>query len=265
MGVSWKSQDATLLSQVSETVRAFSQGGGSGRVKMCEAAGVPLERYEQAQQKVDEKQDEWNKLMRTVKRCKKQAKPLVRAINGLRTRLKNNRAKVARLEAGGAVEAGAAAADESASDSGASGSDGSESDGEYAPGDKRKSSIGRASGSRSKRRRKSLSDSDVELSMFSSDDDNDSDDDSEEEAEVAVTAAKLKGPGPTTLPELQAQASDLQAELDEKSAIVKTLKADQRYSCSACYQLPWLLSSSLVNLDSSLQRRPDNTPSNASC
>ncbi|KAL0020935.1 hypothetical protein WJX79_001191 [Trebouxia sp. C0005] len=88
----------TDVIQVSETVRAFSQGGGSGRARMCEAAGVPVERYEQAQQRVDEKQDELNKVERIVKRCKKKAKPLVRAITGLKTRLKNCRAKIARAE-----------------------------------------------------------------------------------------------------------------------------------------------------------------------
>ncbi|KAL0055055.1 hypothetical protein WJX82_006331 [Trebouxia sp. C0006] len=66
----------TDVLQVSETVRAFSQGGGSGRARMCEAAGVPIERYEQAQQRVDEKQDELNKVERIVKSCKKKAKPL---------------------------------------------------------------------------------------------------------------------------------------------------------------------------------------------
>ena len=54
--------------QVSETVRSFSQGG-SGRVKMCEAAGVPLEQYEAGQHRVDERQSEFNKHEATMKRC----------------------------------------------------------------------------------------------------------------------------------------------------------------------------------------------------
>ncbi|KAA6425538.1 MAG: hypothetical protein FRX49_04435 [Trebouxia sp. A1-2] len=140
----------TDVIQVSETVRAFSQGGGSGRARMCEAAGVPVERYEQAQQRVDEKQDELNKSTR-------------------------------------------------------------------------------ATGSRSKRRRKSLSgsDSDVGLDLFSSEDDDDGSDDSDEEEEVVVPANPT-GKAPTTLPELQAQAVELQAELDEKTAIVQTLKKEEK-------------------------------------
>ena len=70
---------------------------------MCEAAGGPLERYEQAQHRVDEKQDEVNKFDRIVKRCEKQAKPLNRAIKGLRQRLQNCQAKIARLESGGVI------------------------------------------------------------------------------------------------------------------------------------------------------------------
>ncbi len=213
--------------QVSETVRAFSQGGGSGRARMCEAAGVPIERYEQAQQRVDEKQDELNKVERIVKSCKKKAKPLVRAINGLKTRLKNCRAKISRGQPGGAIAPEPAAAAESDSDFEADDRSGSDSDGAYAPGDKRKSK--RATGSRSKRRRKSLSgsDSDVGLNLFSSEEDDGSDDSDEEEA---VVPAKATGKAPTMLPELQAQAVELQAELDEKTAIVRTLKKDERYA-----------------------------------
>ena len=172
---------ATL--QVSETVRAFSQGGGSGRVKMCEAAGVPLEQYQQAQQKVDEKQDEFNKLKRTIKSCKKKLKPLVRAMTGLRTRLKKNQAKAARLESGGMGVV--TALDESDVES--AGSEGeeddSDSDKEFVPGEKRKSSKGRKpSGNSSKRRRKSVSESDSDLELFMSSDD-DGDESSEEEEE----------------------------------------------------------------------------------
>ncbi len=220
-----------IVVQVSETVRAFGQGGGSGRARMCEAAGVPLERYEQAQQRVDEKQDELNKVERIVKSCKKKAKPLVRAINGLKTRLKNCRAKIARAQPGGAIAPEPAAAAESDSDFEADDRSGSDSDGAYAPGDKRKSK--RATGSRSKRRRKSLSgsDSDVGLDLFSSEDDDGSDDSDEEEE--AVVPAKAAGKAPTMLPELQAQAVELQAELDEKTAIVRTLKKEER--CESCH------------------------------
>ncbi len=218
-----------IVIQVSETVRAFSQGGGSGRARMCEAAGVPIERYEQAQQRVDEKQDELNKVERNVKRCKKKAKPLVRAITGLKTRLKNCRAKIARVQSGGVIAPEPAAAAELDSDFEADGSSGSDSDGAYAPGDKRKSK--RATGSRSKRRRKSLSgsDSDVGLDLFSSEDD-DGSDDSDEEEEVVVPA-KATGKAPTTVPELQAQAVELQDEVDGKTAIVQTLKKQEKYEC----------------------------------
>ena len=220
------SETVAVVLQVSETVRAFSQGG-SGRVRMCEAAGVPIERYEQAQQRVDEKQDELNKVERIAKSCKKKAKPLVRAITGLATRLKNCRAKIARVQPGGAIASEPAAAAESDSDFEVDDRSGSDSDGAYAPGDKRKSK--RATGSRSKRRRKSLSgsDSDVGLDLFSSEDD-DSSDDSDEEEEVVVPA-KATGKAPTMLPELQAQAVELQAELDEKTAIARTLKKEERY------------------------------------
>ncbi|DBA74384.1 TPA: hypothetical protein ACH3X1_011148 [Trebouxia sp. C0004] len=216
----------TDVIQVSETVRAFSQGGGSGRVRMCEAAGVPIERYEQAQQRVDEKQDELNKVEGIVKRCKKKAKPLVRAITGLKTRLQNCRAKVARVQSGGVIAPQSAAAAESDSDFEADCSSGSDSDGAYAPGDKRKSK--RTKGSRSKRRRKSLSgsDSDVGLDLFSSEDD-DGSDDSDEQEEVDMPA-KATDQAPTALPELQAQAVELQAELDEKTAIVQTLKKEEK-------------------------------------
>lgn len=223
-------ETVAIVAQVSETVRAFSQGGGSGRARMCEAAGVPVERYEQAQQRVDEKQDELNKVERIVKRCKKKAKPLVRAITGLKTRLKNCRAKIARVQSGDVVAPEPAAAAESDSDFEAADNSGSDSDGAYAPGDKRKST--RATGSRSKRRRKSLSgsDSDVGLDLFSSEDDDDGSDDSDEEEEVVVPANPT-GKAPTTLPELQAQAVELQAELDEKTAIVQTLKKEEKYEC----------------------------------
>ena len=221
------SDTVAIVVQVSETVRAFSQGGGSGRARMCEAAGVPIERCEQAQQRVDEKQDELNKVERIVKSCKKKAKPLVRAINGLKTRLKNCRAKIARVQPGGAFAPEPAAAAESDSDFEADDRSGSDSDGAYAPGDKRKSK--RATGSRSKRRRKSLSgsDSDVGLDLFSSEEDDGSDDSDEEEE--AVVPAKTTGKSPTMLPELQAQAVELQAELNEKTAFVRTLKKEERY------------------------------------
>lgn len=203
---------------------------------MCEAAGVPLERYEQAQHRVDEKQDEVNKFDRIVKRCEKQAKPLNRAIKGLRQRLQNCQAKIARLESGGAIAAARAAPAESDSDFEGDASAGSDSGGEYAPRNKRKSNRAKASSSRSKRRRKSESDSEVELGLFSSGGD-DSSDESDEEEEVPLPA-KFTGKAPTTLPELQAQAIELQAELDEKVPIVQTLKKDERYKslCKALSQ-----------------------------
>lgn len=216
-----------VLLQVSETVRAFSQGG-SGSVKMCEAAGVPLERYEQAQLRVDEKQNEWNKQVRIVERCQKKAKPLIKAITGLKTRLKNTQAKIARWESGGVPAQHAMAAADSEPD--AADSADSDSDGEYAPGDKRKSgNKPRASGSRSKRRKKLLSDSESDVELFMSSADEDSDDDSEEEEVAALPAAKPKGQGPMTLAELQAQAAELETALEEKTTIVKTLRTDERY------------------------------------
>ena len=201
---------------------------------MCEAAGVPLERYEQAQHRVDKKQDEVNKFDCIVKRCEKQAKPLNRAIRGLRQRLQNCQAKIARLESGGVIAPERAAPAESDSDFEGGLSDGSDSGGEYAPGSKRKNS--RVKASRSKRRRKSESDSEVELGLFSSGGDDSSDDSDEEEVPLL---AKLTGKAPTTLPELQAQAIELQAELDEKIPIVQTLKKDEKYShlCKHCHSL----------------------------
>lgn len=60
--------------QVSETVRAFSS-----RAEMCELAGVPVEKYQAAQHRTDERQSEVNKLERTVEHCKREAKPITPA------------------------------------------------------------------------------------------------------------------------------------------------------------------------------------------
>lgn len=216
--------------QVSETVRSFSQGG-NGRVKLCEAAGVPLEQYEAAQQRVDERQSEFNKHEAVIRRCKKKAKPLVRALVGLRKRLKNCRAKIQGLEAsasGAGPDQRAHSGSESDSDF-ESGDESADSGAEYAAGDKRKSS--RANSGHSKRRRQSSamsddeSDSDLELGMSS---DEGSDASSEGEEEVALPAMPKKGSGPSTLPELQAYVEELQAAIEDKSAIVKTLKSEQR-------------------------------------
>ena len=205
---------------------------------MCEAAGISLEQYEQAQKKVDERQDEFNKMERKVKSCKKRTKPLIKAITGLRTRLKNNQAKVAKLEKGGFRAA--AAADQLDFDSSANGSEDeetdsggeSDSDGEYAPGEKRKGGKERKpSGSQSKRRRQSVSSSESGLELFMTSDDDDSDNSSEEEQQVVVAA---KGPNPKTLPELQAQAAELHEAIHEQNAIINTLKSDLRYGkCNA--------------------------------
>ena len=225
--------DSLLQMQVSETVRAFSQGGGSGRVKMCEAAGVPLEQYQQAQQKVDEKQDEFNKLERKIKSCKKKLKPLVRAMTGLRTCLKTNQAKAASLESGGIGSATALHESDFESAGSESKEEDSDSDGEVAPGEKRKSSKGRKpSGSSSKRRRKSVSESESDLELFMSSDDDGDESSEEEEQQVAAPA---KGPMPKTLPELQAQAAELQEAINEKNAIAKTLRADQRFVAVSCW------------------------------
>ena len=209
--------------QVSETVRSFSQGG-SGRAKLCEAAGVPLEQYEAAQQRVDERQSEYNKHEAVKRRCKKKAKPLNRALVGLRKRLKNCTEKIKGLEASANGERPyQLVQSESEFDSGDESAD---SGAEYAPGDKRKSNRVNASGS--KRRRQSLlsdagTGSDLELDMSS----DDSSDESEEEEEVVVPVPK-KGSGPSTLPELQAYAQELETAIAEKAAIVKTLKSDHR-------------------------------------
>ena len=198
-------------------------------MKLCEAAGVPLEQYEAAQQRVDERQSEFNKHEAVKRRCKRKAKPLNRALVGLRKRLKNCRAKIVGLEAAAKGEHiyQRVQSDSESESEYESGDESADSGAEYAPGDKRKSS--RGNGSHSKRRRQTPlpdaeSDSDLELDMSS---DDGSDDSSEEEEEVALPVPK-KGSGPSTLPELQAYAAELEAAIDEKSAIVKTLKSDQR-------------------------------------
>ena len=227
-GTLWK-LDLTDEAQVSETVRSFSQGG-SGKVKLCEAAGVPLKQYEAAQQRVDERQSEFNKHEATIKRCKKKAKPLNRALVGLRKRLKNCRNKLARVEAatsGGpchnSMQSDSDSASEFESDDDSDDESGDD-DCEYAIGDKRKG--GKKSESRPKRKRRSPSldeesDSDMELSMS---DDSSNDESSEE---VAVPVPK-RGLGPQTVPELQAYDEELRAAIEEKSAIVKTLKSEMR-------------------------------------
>lgn len=199
-------------------------------MKLCEAAGVPLEQYEAAQQRVDERQSEFNKHEAVMRRCKKKAKPLNRALVGLRKRLKNCRTKIEGLEASAngehhyrLVQSESDSDFESGDESADSGAD------EYAPGDKRKSSRGNAG--ISKRRRQSSavsddeSDSDLELGMSSNEG---SDASSEAEEEMALPVLPKKGSGPSTLPELQAYAEELQAAIEEKSAIVKTLKSEQR-------------------------------------
>ena len=216
--------------QVSETVRAFSQGG-SGKVKMCEAARVPVEQYEAAQQRVDERQSEFNKHEATVRRCKRKAKPLNRALVGLRKRLKNCREKIEGLQAAASGRpyfspTRADSGSESESEYG-SADESADSEGDYAPGAKRTSS--KKSSSCPKRRRRSPSpdeDSDFDLDLSMGSDDG-GDDSSEEEEEVAVPVP-AKGAGPKTLPELQAYEVELRAAIDEKAAIVKTVKSDMR-------------------------------------
>lgn len=227
--------------QVSETVRSFSQGG-SGKAKLCEAAGVPLEQYEAAQQRVDERQSEYNKHEAVKRRCKRKAKPLNRALAGLRRRLQNCRDKIKRVEASanGEHPYQLVQSDSDSESEFDSGDESAESGTEYAPGDKRKSSRVNAGGSK-RRRRSPLSDvdseSDLELGMLS--DDHSDESSEEEEEEVAVPVPK-KGSGPSTLPELQTYAEELEAAIAEKSAIVKTLKSDHRlvtlhmYKVSMC-------------------------------
>lgn len=208
-------------------MRSFSQGG-SGRANLCEAAGVPLEQYEAAQQRVDERQTDYNKHEAVKRRCKKKAKPLNRALVGLRRRLKNCREKIERLEASASGEQSPYQLVQSDSELESefdSGDESADSGAEFAPGGKRKSN--RVNASSNKRRRRSLlsdadSGSDLELDM-SSDDNSDA---SEEEEEVV--SVPRKGSGPSTLPELQAYAEELQTAIAEKSAIVKTLKSDHR-------------------------------------
>lgn len=116
--------------QVSETVRAFSN-----RVEMCELAGVPVEKYMAAQERVDERQSEVNKLERTVKHCKREAKRITPKIVGIRKRLTGIDKKITNLQSGGTAAAEPQRpADWSESESAESES---ESDAEYAPGDKR--------------------------------------------------------------------------------------------------------------------------------
>ena len=208
-------------------MRSFSQGG-SGRAKLCEAAGVPLEQYEAAQQRVDERQSEYNKHEATKRRCKKKAKPLNRALVGLRKRLKNCREKIKGLEASanGECPYQLVPSDSESESEFDSGNESADSGAEYAPGAKRKSS--RVNASSSKRRRRSVlsdadSQSDLDLDMSS----DDNSDQSSEEEEVVVPVPR-KGSGPSTLPELQAYAEELEAAIAEKSAIVKTLKSDHR-------------------------------------
>lgn len=211
-------------------MRSFSQGG-SGKAKLCEAAGVPLEQYEAAQQRVDERQSEFNKHEAVIRRCKKKAKPLNRALVGLRKRLKNCRAKIEGVEASANGEHHyRLVQSESDSDSDfESGDESADSGAEYAPGDKRKSSRGNAGNSKRRRQSSAMSDdesdSDLELGMSS---DEGSDASSEGDEEVALPVLPKKGSGPSTLPELQAYAEELQAAIEEKSAIVKTLKSEQR-------------------------------------
>ena len=120
--------------QVSETVRSFSN-----RAEMCELAGVPVEKYQTAQEKVDERQSEVNKLERTVNRCKREAKPINRKIIGIRKRLTNIDRKVAALQSGDAADPEPRrVADWSESESADS-----DSDAEYAPGDKRARAAGK--------------------------------------------------------------------------------------------------------------------------
>lgn len=215
--------------QVSETVRSFSQDG-SGKAKLCEAAGVPLEQYEAAQQRVDERQSEYNKHEAVKRRCKRKAKPLNRALAGLRRRLQNCREKIKRLEASanGEHPYQLVPSDSESESEFDSGDESAESGAEYAPGDKRKSSRVNAGGSK-RRRRSPLSDagSDSDLELGGLSDDNSDESSEEEEEEVAVPVPK-KGSGPSTLPELQTYAEELEAAIAEKSAIVKTLKSDHR-------------------------------------
>ena len=208
-------------------MRSFSQGG-SGKAKLCEAAGVALEQYEAAQQRVEERQSEYNKHEAVKRRCKKKAKPLNRALVGLRKRLKNCREKIKGLEtpANGESPYQLVQSDSELESEIDSGDESADSGAGYAPGDKRKSS--RVNASSSKRRRQSfLSDadsgSDLELDISS----DDNSDESEEEEEVVVPVPK-KGSGPSTLPELQAYAEELETAIADKSAIVKTLKCDYR-------------------------------------
>ena len=131
-------------------MRSFSQGG-DGKVKLCEAAGVPLEQYEAAQQRVDERQSEFNKHEAVIRRCKKKAKPLNRALVGLRRRLKNCRSKIEGLEASGDGERQYHLVQSESDSDFESGDESADSGAEYAPGDKRKST--RGNGGNSKRRR----------------------------------------------------------------------------------------------------------------
>lgn len=178
---------------------------------------------------MDERQSEYNKHEATKRRCKKKAKPLNRALVGLRKRLKNCREKITGLEtsASGECPYQLVPSDSELDSECDSGNESADSGAEYAPGDKRKSS--RANASSSKRRRRSLlsdadSGSDLELDMSS---DDNRDESSEEEEEVVVPVPR-KGSGLSTLPELQAYAEELEAAIAEKSAIVKTLKSDHR-------------------------------------
>ena len=206
-------------------MRSFSQGG-SGRAKLCEAAGVPLEQYEAAQQRVDDRQSEYNKHQAVKRRCKKKARPLNRALVGLRKRLKNCREKIKGLEASANGERPYQLVQSDSESEFNSGDESADSGAEYVPGDKRKSSRVNASGS--KRIRLSLlsdADSGSDLGLDMSSDDNS--DESEEEEQVVVPLPK-KGSGPSTLQELQAYAEELEAAIVEKSDIVKTLKSDHR-------------------------------------
>lgn len=182
---------------------------------MCELAGVPLERYEQAQHKVDERQSEHNRLECTVKSSKDQASKISTKVTGIRKQLANIDKKIASLKG----EASASECESADSDSNAE---------EYVPGQKRKFPIG--SSSQSKRRRKSDaaeedSDSDFDIPGFGSEDDAGSDEDQEGSKDEDAEMALVPGAAET----LTQEAALLSVELKEKLEEVKGLRAQQTY------------------------------------